>query len=45
MVGMFVALEALTNGKGLWIYLLFILPILLAIWHIIGGRRYVDQIS
>jgi len=45
MVGMFVALEALTNGKAIWIYLLFILPILLAIWHIIGGRRYVDQIS
>ena len=45
MVGMFIALEAITNGKGLWIYLLFVIPLLLAIWHIIGGKRYVDQVS
>ncbi|RTZ67331.1 MAG: hypothetical protein DSZ30_05850 [Aquificaceae bacterium] len=45
MVGMFIALEVLTNGKSLWIYLLFVLPLLLAIWHIIGGKKYVDQVS
>ena len=45
MVGMFIALEAITNGKALWIYLLFVIPLLLAIWHIIGGKRYVDQVS
>ncbi|GEM_PF-1956590 len=45
MVGMFVALEALTNGKFGWIFVIFILPLLLAIWHIIGGKRYVDQVS
>jgi NADH:ubiquinone oxidoreductase subunit 3 (subunit A) len=45
MVGMFVALEVLTNGHRWWIYLLFVIPLLLAIWHIIGGKKYVDQIS
>ncbi len=45
MVGMFVALEVLTGGLGWWIYLLFVLPLLLAILHIIGGKKYVDQVS
>lgn len=45
MVGMFIALEAITNGKAVWIYLLFVIPLLLAIWHIIGGKKYVDQVS
>jgi NADH:ubiquinone oxidoreductase subunit 3 (subunit A) len=45
MVGMFIALEAITNGKNMWIYLLFVIPLLIAIWHIIGGKKYVDQIS
>ncbi|NPB05855.1 MAG: NADH-quinone oxidoreductase subunit A [Aquificae bacterium] len=45
MVGMFLALKALTNGQGIWIYLLFVIPLLIAILHIIGGRRYVDQVS
>jgi len=45
MVGMFVALEAITNGQKWWIYLLFVIPLLVAISYIIGGRRYVDQVS
>jgi len=45
MVGMFVALEVLTNGQKWWIYLVFVIALLVAIWHIIGGKRYVDQVS
>ena len=45
MVGMFVALEAITNGAKFWIYLLFVIPLVIAISYIIGGKRYVDQVS
>jgi NADH:ubiquinone oxidoreductase subunit 3 (subunit A) len=45
MVGMFIALEAITNGKNVWIYLIFVLSLLVAIWHILGGRKYVNKVS
>jgi NADH:ubiquinone oxidoreductase subunit 3 (subunit A) len=45
MVGMFIALEAITNGKNVWIYLIFVLSLLVAIRHILGGRKYVNKVS
>jgi NADH:ubiquinone oxidoreductase subunit 3 (subunit A) len=45
MVGMFLALAALTNGEHSWIFILFIIPLIIAIWHILTGKRFIERVS